>query len=158
MAAVSRARRRGGVRLFWWALFSAPDRRDDGIGRRTIAPGSTRSTALGADAGRQCAADRGTGLLAWPVSGVDSYRRESDGESRAAKGAYVVNVLLVRLAVWFLRVAGESSSADRVVLMSSIEDIRDAEQRLARVRARLERLDALGANLAHERGDIDGAA
>lgn len=66
--------------------------------------------------------------------------------------------LLVRLAIWLLRTAGESPSADRIVLISSIDDIRDAEARLARVRARLERLDALGDNIARERGDIDGAA
>lgn len=56
--------------------------------------------------------------------------------------------VLVRFAIWLLRVSGESPSADRIVLLTSINDIRDAEERLARVRARLEMLDAVGDNIA----------
>jgi hypothetical protein len=67
-----------------------------------------------------------------------------------------MNALLVRFAIWLLRLSGESPAADRMVLLSSIEDIRDAELRLARVRARLERLDAEGDNIARERSRVEG--
>lgn len=64
---------------------------------------------------------------------------------------------LIRLAFWLLRISGESPAADRIVLLASIDDIRDAEVRLARVRARLERLDAMGDNMARQGEHIDGA-
>lgn len=65
--------------------------------------------------------------------------------------------LLVRFAIWLLRLSGESPAADRIILLASIDDIRDAELRLARVRARLERLDAMGDNMAREAEQQDGA-
>lgn len=64
---------------------------------------------------------------------------------------------LVRFAIWLLRVAGESPGADRIVLLENIEDIHRAQERLARVRGRLERLDAVGDNFAHANGGIDEA-
>lgn len=66
-----------------------------------------------------------------------------------------MNVLLVRVAMWLLRVAGGSPAAERVVLLHSIRDIAEAEGRLARARLRLEALDARGANIARD-GPGDG--
>lgn len=69
--------------------------------------------------------------------------------------------LLVRLAIWLLRHGGEPAQAvrieQRIALRAAVTDsiaaMRDSERFIAESRARLERLDAIGRNLAREPDD-----
>lgn len=72
-----------------------------------------------------------------------------------------MKTVLVRLALSLLRLGGESTQAaqiehqlaTRAAVQSSIQDMREAERWTAEARARLERLDAQGNNMARDDGN-----